>query len=295
MASPVSYMIGKSSSNAANTANLYAQLQAPAQRETQQAELNYALNRTQYTSMPVGTDANGNQIYADVELPDPYDSWSTAVKSANTLARRKTISPNDLVASYAKPLNRETADTYGNIKNAYINPEAEGVYDTTPQFDWMGRQVAGVGARSVKPNRSDAMMTDLRYGRAAQNKRYDDAVSKAITAGEYQQQLYQNAYEQQRYSQPYNSFTNGVENQYTMLDRDKHGSDPDYYYNLQRSGRFDLPDYNRQYFMQQTAAREQAQLNAYQASQSTLSDSFYGRGGHDNPSSFPASLSGYRF
>lgn len=257
-----------------NMADLYAQLQAPAQRAAARKTMQESVTKGIPILEPL-YDKNGQVIDANI-IYGKTPSYEVARRAADVAAYAKTIDPRQLAAGIGSNVSPR------NITNAYIDPVSEGAYETTPQFDWSGRQVAGTGARRPgKQTATDRMMHDLSYGRDKEAGRYQDAIDNAITAAEYQQGVAQSFYEQQRIpNRPDSSGSNIL--------------DPDYYYNLQRSTRVDLPDYNRLFHMRQQAAREQAQIDAYQASQTTMSKGFFSASGsNDSPTSFPAG-SGYR-
>lgn len=262
MAQPLAYMMNRRSSNEAATRNLYAQLQAPDQRVAVQSTMNNAVSKGVPTITDVLDPFTGQSAGSSITY-NPAPSYSDARRAADVAAYKVTIDPTQL----ARGIGNNVSPS--NIANAYINPVAENAYDYTPLFDWSGRQVAGAGSKAPKPTRTDSMMYDLAYGRDKQAGSYQDAINKAITAAEYQQGVNQVAYEMAR--QP------------------KFNSDASY--NLQRSlGSHALTTpFDTSYEMPGFIQQQYAEL---QKSQTQMSPSFY-RGGHDNPSSFPAG-SGYR-
>ena len=182
-------------------------------------------------------------------------AYETALRNANVAGYGQTIDPRQLVSYWSSPTPRNI-DAPASRSPVQFTPSAQ-------SFDLFGRPV---NLNSVQ----QAYQTPASYSAAVSGVKSQQA--------QQAQQAQEAQAETQRQYVPLRA---------SGQDYDRNHSDPDYYYNLQRSSRVDLPDYNRLFFMQQAAAREQAAINRYQASQSTLSSSFYSGGGHDSPSSFP--------
>lgn len=290
MANPLAYMLNRAGSNEASTRNLYAQLQAPKQRAASLKVMNEAVAKGAPTINDVIDPFTNQSIGTSIKY-NKAASYEDARRAADVAAYSVTIDPTQLARGIGSNVSPS------NIANAYINPVAEGAYDTTPQFDWMGRQVAGAGSRSPKPTRTDSMMYDLSYGRDKQAAQYQDAINKTISNAQYQEGVTRDALEQQRFPAYSNATKPLYENQYTLLDYDTHHNDPDYYTNLARAQGAGIPHgaglwpMNGMWPQSYFPSPEMQQAAMLQASQTKMSESFYGRGGHDNPTSFPA---GYR-
>jgi len=173
-----------------NTSDIYAQLQAPAQRAAYQSTLSDYASVGPY----VQTDPITGESHLVNQIAPSYDD---AKRAANIAVYMKTIDPSQLAKGIDAPFSQS------NIKNAYINPVAEGAYDYSPSFDWMGRQVAGIGAKTPKQTKIDAMMYDLKHGDQAQRKNYLDAIAGAVSNAKaalaaYQATAARAAYENQR-------------------------------------------------------------------------------------------------
>ena len=185
MANPLSYMLGSAKSNEAYTQNLYAQLQAPAQREAVQTAMNKAVTDSApiMVTQPTGEVVFGgynqfgdevwNEVYETIASPNPNAvSYENAATNAARAAYGVTINPKDLVRDAGSARFQQP----GYIKNAYITPDKEGAYDLSPDFDWKGQLSAGLGAKSRPQTQSERLMQDQSFGPRAEQYGYDKAL-----------------------------------------------------------------------------------------------------------------------
>lgn len=288
MATKTAFTLGRTGKLA--TSDIYSQLQSAGQRSAIQTSLNADVAKGAPVVRQVSLDPfNPSELTTVVDYPTDAPSYTTARRNADVAAMRETLSPDELVRYWSS--GKELAINPAlSASPVMFNPVANQAYNTTPQFDWAGRQVAGVGAPQRRDTATDRQMADLKYGRSAQRKNYNDVLSAQKTSAEYAANQMDMDLESQRYyAKP------APRNQYEALDRDRYGSSPDYFYNLQVAGRVDNP--YASYFDPRgpnyvhAPSPYQQQVAASEASQHRMSDSFYRRGGHDSPSSFPA---GYR-
>lgn len=274
MATKTAFTLGRTGKLA--TSDIYTQLQAAGQRSAIQASLNSDAAKaapTVYQTRVDPFDPN-SAVLTELIYPADYPSYTTARRNADVAAMRATISPAELVKywSTGSELSINPATSQSPVK---FNPVAEQAYDTTPQFNWAGRQVAGIGAPQRRDTATDRQMADLKFGRSAQRKNYNDVLAAQKSSAQYAADQGQIFYESQR--------------------NNAGAVSPDYYYSLQQSSRFDNP--HASYFdpkgpnYAHAPSPYQQQVAAYQLSQTRMSDSFYRSGGHDSPSSFPT---GYR-
>lgn len=322
------FLLGQTGDVAKNVSNIYAQLQAPEQRKAVEESLNKSVKDSAPTTRKVrgvdvlvgrepvysapGKNSYGELVqtidyYRDIYEPTYYDvvvpsanpvTYTDASARAARDAYAKTINPADLVK-----LPGRQFQTPGYIANAYINPSSESAYDLAPLFDSRGQQVAGAGTARKPASVTSRMFDELESGEMSKMTRYnkalidnlanltfavDNAKATQLEAIKNYRPQYQESpftvavvdpnasYNRQvgsrddRY-QDYLAAQTTQGNRYGISFLPGGGTGPDSFYQI-----------NRQ------IARDAA-INRY--SNTPLSASFYGRGGHDNPTSFPA---GYR-
>lgn len=317
------FLLSERGDVAKNVSDIYAQLQAPGQRRAVEDSLNRSVAdsapETRTTQVyvedgePVIVGYEPSYVNSYGELQQGLPIWNTpyhyetqyyttpaanpvgytdaSTRAANA-AYSATINPVDLLKNPGRDFQAP-----GYISNAYLNPASEGAYDLTPLFNSSGQQKAGIGATPRPITAVDRLLQEIDTGPSAQLMRYNNALqsneANANFAAENANTFNFNARSnsarinnRNTYQRPDSTFLGNASRFGDPIQGTGNSS-----YQKQQSGRVDLPDYNRLFLMQQTAAREQAQIDAYQRSQTGMSQSFYRRGGHDNPSSFP---SGYR-
>lgn len=292
------FLLGNQGDVAKNVSDIYAQLQAPGQRDAASASLNASVQQSAPTTssdpreIVVGyrdSDVFGSTlqvpiyetIYETVVTPsrNPVTYRDAYAKAANA-SYAKTINPNDLVNLPGKDYQSS-----GYITNGYINPSAERAYDLTPVFNTSGQQLTGLGVNQRRTTETDRLLQDLEFGPSGKMYRYNNTLTDAAKAARFASE---------------NENASLQENIYRS--RNRYDYDPDKSYKLFKSiagpegfkvaaatnesmakSFYVNPDGSPTPFAQSIAR--------YQASQTGLSKSFYGSGGHDNPTSFPA---GYR-
>lgn len=319
------FLLGEQGDVAKNVNDIYAQLQAPGQRKAVEESLNKSVKDSAPTTrvtqnkvydydnpIIIGYEPNWVNSYGELQQGFPiygYDftyvpeyhvtpsanpvDYTTASTRASNAAYAQTLNPADLIRNTGREFQAP-----GYLANAYLNPAAEGAYDSSPLFNSSGQQVAGIGAIRRPVTAADRLLQEISTGETAKKSRYDRTLQSnesnanfaADNANAFNFDARSNASRINYPSRPDSSFLGNANRFGDPIQGTGNSS-----YQKQQSGRFDLPDYNRLFFMQQTAAREQAQVDAYQRSQTGMSQSFYRRGGHDNPSSFPSGYSGYGF
>lgn len=209
MAQPLAYMMNRSSSNEAATRDLYAQLQAPAQRvavqDTMQAVTSAAKPTvTKQPAQYVEYFDTATQTIKKREIfpamtvvtsgsPETYE---TARTKANKAAYDQTIDPSQLAEYWSRKFGKQVSNV--PVQRPYVNPVQEGSYNLSPQFDWKGAAVAGIGASPVIGSKSDALMYELAYGPDIERRDYNDRVTGIIQQGQYEANLSQRSIEQQR-------------------------------------------------------------------------------------------------
>lgn len=264
--------------------DIFAQLQAPAQRAASLKVMSEAVSKGVPTIVPpiervptVTPPHAGEQskipnepVFRPTIIYNKAPTYEAARRAADVAAMKQTIDPKQLVAYWSS--GGEKNINPSNIANAYLNPVAEGAYNTSPQFDWSGRQVAGIGASRTRQTPTDAMMYDLQYGKPYQRKLYQDALDKSITDAQYQASVAESAAETARYRAQFKEYQDYAEQSYQRARNQGQG----------------IPHQSVYVTLFNPGTPYQQQMAALQRSQTTLSRSF---GSGDAPNSL---LTGYR-
>lgn len=187
------FSLNNSESVAQNVADIYTQLQSPAQLAAQKASLDasvrsnqprQAASLTRVSNVQDVVDQFGNVVgrgFVGSDAITPLtldggngDSYGTAKSKANSAVYQATLNPQQLVSGITQSIKP------GQVSNAYINPTAQGEYETKPVFNWDGSIAYVYGANSSNPPSSSQTMEDLQRGVLNEYKNYNDASRQLI-------------------------------------------------------------------------------------------------------------------